>query len=240
MRNIKRLLLGWALILLGAPIIIGGEDTGKILTVHNKGVGGQNSRQGRKRFARDVLAFKPNYVFIYFGLNDTLNEKKFISEKEYVENLRWMVDQARKAGIKPVLCTIHPIGEDALLKRHKRESYGAEGPNGKIDRYNTALRRLIKEMKVHVADFERLVVATNQQETALVSADGVHLTPFGYRVLADCFFKVVASEIAGKATIVCLGDSVTWGAGVKGAGTTNGETYPAYLSQMPGDGRKNQ
>ena len=102
-----------------------------------------------------------------------------------------MVDQARSAGIKPVLCTIHPIGEEPLLKRHKKESYGTEGPNGKIDRFNKAL--------------------------------------------AECFYGVVADEIKLDSTIVCLGDSVTWGARVKGAGTTTGETYPAYLNQISGD-----
>lgn len=209
-----------------------------MLTIHNKGVGGQNSRQGRMRFAKDVLTLKPDYVFIYFGLNDTLNEPRFLSEKEYVENLGWMVNQARSAGIKPVLCTMHRVVEEALLKRHKRESYGTEGPNGKIERYNRALRELIKEKEVSVADFGRVVAAADQNETALVSADGVHLTSFGYKALADCFFSVVAREIASKATIACLGDSITWGAGVKGAGTTKDETYPACLSRIQSDGSK--
>jgi acyl-CoA thioesterase-1 len=211
------------------PAAYAGE-TG-LLTVHNKGIGGQNSKQGRARFAKDVVALKPDYVFIYFGLNDTLNEPAFLSEKEYLENLSWMVDQARTAGIKPIVCTIHRVGEEALMKRHKKESYGAEGPNGKIDRYNKALLVLAREKQLPVADFAGVVAAAGADAGKIVSADGVHLTPAGYKALADCFFKVVAAEIKGKATIVCLGDSVTWGAGVKGSGTTTGETYPAYLSQ---------
>ena len=228
MRKCTGFFLGWTFILLSAMTTLGEDNAGKILTVYNKGIGGQNSRQGRKRFAKDVLALKPDYVFVYFGLNDTLNEPRFLSEKEYVENLGWMVDQARGAGIKPVVCTIHPIGEEPLLKRHKKESYGAEGPNGKIARYNKALRKLIKEKKVDVADFQAVVAKKKE----LVSADGVHLTPLGYKALAECFFNVVAGEIKAKATIVCLGDSVTWGARVKGAGTTTGETYPACLKSF--------
>lgn len=229
------IVFGW--VLLSTAIVFGGEEAGKLLTVYNKGVGGENCREGRKRFDRDVLALKPDYVFIYFGLNDALNESKFLSEEEYVENLGWMVDQARKAGIKPILCTIHAVGEEALLKRHKQKSYGAEGPNGKLDRYNKALGRLAKAKKVDVADFAGVAAAAEQKKTSLISADGVHLTPSGHRALADCFFKVVAGEIVDKAAIVCLGDSVTWGAGVEGGGTTTGKTYPAYLLQMSGDGR---
>ena len=131
-----------ALILLGGVGVCAASDAVNLLTVLNKGVAGQNSSQGRARFASDVLAVKPDYVFIYFGLNDTLNEPKFLSETEYVENMAWMVDQAETAKIRPLLCTIHPIIEEALLKRHKKESYGAEGPNAKIDRYNKALRAL--------------------------------------------------------------------------------------------------
>jgi len=213
---------------------IAAPDAASVLTVYNKGVGGQNSGQGRARFKKDVLVLKPNYVFIYFGLNDTLNEPAFLSQEEYIGNLGWMVEQARSAGIKPVLCTIHPVGEEALLKRHKKESYGAEGPNGKIDRYNTALRRLADEKKVQMADFARVAAAARQDEVPLVGPDGVHLTSSGYRALADCFFHVVAADIKTKATIVCLGDSVTWGADVKGAGTTTGETYPACLSRIRG------
>lgn len=228
MRNSVGLFFGWILFLLSVTTVPGEEIPGKTLTVCNKGIAGQNSLQGRKRFDKDVLALKPDYVFIYFGLNDTLNEPRFISEEEYIENLNWMVDQARNTGIKPVLCTIHPVGEEALLKRHKKESYGTEGPNGKIDRYNKALRKLIAEKKVPFADFQAVAL----KKEGLVCADGVHLTPAGYKALAQCFYDVVADEIKEKAMIVCLGDSVTWGSGVKGGGTTTGETYPAYLNRI--------
>ncbi len=79
MQKKTRRFIGWALIMLSAMVALGDDNAGKMLTVYNKGIGGQNCRQGRKRFDRDVLALKPDYVFIYFGLNDTLNEPQFIS-----------------------------------------------------------------------------------------------------------------------------------------------------------------
>jgi len=81
----------------------GGKKGSSMLTVYNRGIGGQNSREGKARFEQDVLALKPDYVFIYFGLNDVLNEPKFLSEEEFIENLAWMVDQAATAGIEPIL-----------------------------------------------------------------------------------------------------------------------------------------
>ena len=215
------------------------------LTVYNKGIGGNNSRAGRARFEKDVLALKPDFVFIYFGLNDTLNERAFVPLEEFVDNLTWMVRSARPAGIRPVLCTIHHVKEEPLLKRHKRESYGAEGPNGKIDRYNKAIRALAGENKVPLADFHEAVKKANRETpkgdvnkpVELVSRDGVHLTVAGNRLLAECFFTVVASRIAGNETIVCLGDSVTFGSGTKGAGTAEGDTYPAMLRRMRPPGK---
>lgn len=202
------------------------------LVVHNKGSGGQNSQQGRARFGKDVLDLKPDHVFIYFGLNDTLNEPRFLTVEKFVENLGWMVDQAREAKIAPVLCTIHAVKEEPLYKRHKKESYGTEGPNGKIERYNAAIRKLAEEKKVPLAEWAKTSAAAKGAGTDYVSADGVHLTVEGSRALAKCFWEAASKNIRAKQTIVCLGDSVTFGAGMKGAGTASGQTYPAVLREM--------
>jgi lysophospholipase L1-like esterase len=201
------------------------------LTVYNKGIGGQNSEQGRARFERDVVGLKPDYVFIYFGLNDTLNEPRFLSLDKFIANLEWMANRAREAGIKPVLCTIHRVIEEPLFKRHKREAYGDEGPNGKVARYNAAIKDLAAKKDVPLADFAGTVEKAGNY-SRIVSADGVHLTPAGYELLAKTFHNVVAGELKGDRKIVCIGDSVTFGAGVKGSGTVEGETYPAYLKKL--------
>lgn len=203
------------------------------LTVYNKGIGGQNTNQGKARFERDVVGLKPDYVFIYFGLNDTLNEPQFVALEPFLANLAWMIDRAQAAGIKPVVCSIHAVKEEPLLRRHQRASYGDEGPNGKIDRYNAALRKLVAEKQVPLVDFAAAVATAESHGTTIVSPDGVHLTSAGNRLLAQCFLATVASELRGHEGIVCLGDSVTYGAHAKGAGTAEGETYPAMLRQLP-------
>jgi acyl-CoA thioesterase-1 len=203
------------------------------LTVYNKGIGGQNTKQGKARFERDVVALKPDYVFVYFGLNDALNEPQFVALEPFRAHLEWMIDRAQAAGIKPVVCSIHAVKEEPLLKRHKRESYGTEGPNGKLDRYNAALRKLAREKRVPLADFAAVVAQAEAGGAAAVSPDGVHLTPAGNRLLAQCFFDTVAADLRGRETIVCLGDSVTYGANNKGAGTADGDTYPAMLRRLP-------
>lgn len=199
------------------------------LTVLNRGVGGQNSRDGRARFDRDVVAAQPGVVLIYFGLNDTLNEPKFVPLDAFVENIGWMIDRARQAHIVPVIATIHAVTEEPLYQRHNRAAYGEEGPNGKIRRYNAALRELAASRKVPLADFA--AVEPPSDGAPLVAPDGVHLTPAGNRALAQCFLNALPEALREGETIVCLGDSVTYGAGNRGAGTAEGDTYPAALRE---------
>lgn len=215
-----------------------GDDFANQLKVHNKGIGGQNSREGLRRFNKDVVALKPDFVLIYFGLNDTLNEPKFIDLDEYIDNLEKMIDAARTAKITPVLTTIHHIDEEPLLKRHKKQAYGDEGPQKKIDRYNARIKQLAERKKVKLLDWcgilDRAYAARAAAKGPVEyrNADGVHLNPPGNELLASSFYEMISGDLRDGQTIVCLGDSVTFGARNQGAGTAEGTTYPAYLRRI--------
>lgn len=63
-------------------------------------IGGENSEQGAKRFARDVLAIRPDVVTIDYSLNDRgigLDRSKVAWEE--------MIASAQKAGVKVILLT---------------------------------------------------------------------------------------------------------------------------------------
>jgi lysophospholipase L1-like esterase len=198
--------------------------------VFNRGIPGQNSQEGRARFEQDVISAHPQFVLIYFGLNDALNEPKFLPLASFIANLAWMVDQAREHHITPVLCTIQHADSARLLLRHKKESYGTEGPNGKIDRFNSSIRELAMTKKTLLADFQSALDQAGGPSPRF-STDGIHLTPLGNQLLAKSFYDVIPS-LRSPQTIVCFGDSVTYGVGMNGAGTAAGETYPAVLQRL--------
>ncbi|MDD5706928.1 MAG: GDSL-type esterase/lipase family protein [Kiritimatiellae bacterium] len=202
------------------------------LTVINRGRCGQNSGVVRDKFGADVLAMapKPDYAFIYVGMNDVINDGFFTPLDKYLENMTWLIERSREAGITPVICTIHHVNEDVVYAHHPREKFGAETVTAKMDRYNAALRTLAAHRKVGLADFG--VVADRTPPSELLS-DGVHLTRRGNELLARTFLDVVASRLRGRETIVCLGDSLTYGYLNAGAGTADGETYPAMLRRLP-------
>lgn len=203
------------------------------LTVHNIGRCGQNSGITRDKFGADVLTRspKPDFVLIYIGMNDVINHNFFTPLDKYLENVTWMIEQSRKAGITPVICTIHHTVEDKVYLHHSRDKFGGETVNGKMDRYNTALRKLAADMKVGLADFN--VVTNSLPPADFLSDDGVHLSPAGNKLLAKTFFDIIAPKLTGEETIVCIGDSLTFGYGNQGSGTSDGETYPAMLKLLP-------
>jgi lysophospholipase L1-like esterase len=222
------LAFGWALVCLATFA----SSSWALTTVYNHGRCGQNSCITRGRFEADVLQVtpKPNYVLIYIGMNDVINDHFFTPLEKYIENVRWMIEQSRAAGITPVVCTIHHVVEEKVYASHPREKFTPETPNSKMDRYNAALKKLAAELGVAVADFNAVTGHTPQIE--FLSNDGVHLTGSGNKLLAKTFWDLIGSQLQGRETIVCVGDSLTFGYQNQGAGTAEGETYPAMLKQL--------
>lgn len=222
----------WIMLLLLPFATARAADSNPMPTVVNSGRCGQNSVIVRDAFSVDVLERrpKPDYVLIYIGMNDVINDRFFTPLDQYIENVRWMIRQSRAAGITPVVCTIHHCVEDKVYKHHPREKFGEETVNGKMDRYNAALKRLAAEEKADLADFNAVTDRTPQSE--FLSRDGVHLTALGNKLLAETFFEVIKPRLRGGEVIVCCGDSLTFGFQNPGAGTAEGETYPAKLRML--------
>ena len=62
-----------------------------------------------RRFAKDVVAAKPDWVTISCGVNDVermcVKGKKEVDYAKFEKNVRGMLDMAAAAGIRPVLLT---------------------------------------------------------------------------------------------------------------------------------------
>ncbi len=228
--NVKINLAGIACLL----VVCAGTATGspaKPVSVINAGIGGQNSLQGRNRFIHDVVAIHPKYVLIYFGMNDTCNEPRFLSQQKYIGNVKWMVSTAHKNHIMPILSTIQHVDADRLMQRHRAGSFGAEGPNGKIDRYKQALRVFALKKKIALVDFTK-VLDDAGGPTVAISTDGVHLTAHGYSLLAAAFLHAIPGQLVAGDVIVCIGDSLTYGVPLRTEDHDSDQTYPAQLERI--------
>jgi lysophospholipase L1-like esterase len=195
--------------------------------VINAGIPGQNSRDGRARFARDVLDVQPSILLLYFGGNDALNPGAFVAVDEYAANMAWMIDEARAHDIVPVVSTILHV--DAARLRTQHQPQASEDPNEVIDRYNRALLHMAQEKRVAVADFAQALDAAGGPTPAM-SPDGIHLTAKGYGLLAQTFFQALPVDVSRG--VVCLGDSLTYGVPLRTAQKESDETYPAQLERL--------
>ena len=207
----------------------------------NQGVGGNTSRDGLRRFPKAVEQLRPEHLILYFGMNDALNSGKLVPLDEFTRNLQSMIDRARAIGVKSIiLVTINPIVGQYVKQRHPRH------PKADLDawlsEYDRAVRALAARNKLPLADLRAAVLAhcsDQEAKESLVrniansrSRDGVHLTPEGYEILAQCLLPLLAKRVKPGDLVICFGDSLTYGAHVKGAGTSEGETYPACLSRL--------
>lgn len=208
--------------------------------VVNKGIGGHATADGLKRFQRDVLDVNPDFLILYFGMNDANNPRRRVVPDVFRNNMQTMINKAKAGGIKNIiLVTINPVHQETLAKR-VGDHPGKTDLNKYLLQYDTIVRELAKENQLPLVDLRALCNqygggADVKQSLIRVNAngglnDGVHLTQEGYQKFAQLFIPLLKGKIKPGDIVVCLGDSITYGAHMKGAGTIYGETYPAWLS----------
>lgn len=208
------------------------------VTVLNRGTGGHNSRHGVNRLPGLLDQDRPQVLVIGFGANDALNSGAPVELPEFQANIGRMIDAAQRAGVRTILLnTVNPVIGDYVKARHQYPF--DEDLNVRIERYNRALRETAAERNVLLNDFHKLVDehggASEKAESPVRnqansrSRDGLHLTAGGARLLGESAAAALKNHIRQGDVILCLGDSITYGAALPGAGTSTGSTYPAWL-----------
>ena len=238
------LALAWAVASAAARQPQSEEGSSAVL---NAGRGGHNSRDLLQRLDRDVLARCPDLVIIMVGTNDVLNHANAVPLDQYRANLLKLVRTIRAAKSRVMLLTIPPCHEPYLLKRHPAEFYQPDGPVGRIRKANATIRNVAKGTTTPLVDVFGLFEGKGHVGTAPESwlrnpansraEDGVHPTAEGYTAIAEAVAGAIRKHRLPHKRVVCFGDSITYGAGVKGAGTATGHTYPACLARLLDKGR---
>lgn len=134
----------------------------------NKGVCGETTADMRRRFARDVVAARPDWVIITGGSNDAFDG---VATAEVVANVQAMADAALGHGIRPVIGLAPPMDlpEEELLAA-----------------YRQGLRELAAKGGLPVLDFcLPLVDKTGGGIRRGLYTDGVHLSEDGYALMAE-------------------------------------------------------
>jgi lysophospholipase L1-like esterase len=213
------------------------------IEIINKGIGGNTTTDLIGRVEIDVFSENPDMVILMIGTNDMVNSRKMISIENYSSNLNKLIQRLKENNIDVVSVSPPPVDSVYLFQRHARELF-MEAPNKKLEKISEILKEKALEKDLSFVDiftrFSEMGIPIHNQDKVIRnvfnsgSADGVHSTPVGYQLIAQEIFNVLVidGKIKRHIKIVCLGDSITFGAHVAGEGTASGETYPAYLNEL--------
>jgi lysophospholipase L1-like esterase len=146
-----------------------------------KGVSGELTEDMLRRFDRDVLALKPDYVIILGGTNDL---GWSVELSIIMSNLYYMYKTALDAGIIPVAVTVPSLrGYDPLI-----------APRVTL---NKMIKENAKGLNIPIADYFSASCETPVQRLAIeYSNDGLHLSTKGYQLLAEVIYDEVFSKLS--------------------------------------------
>ena len=219
-----------------APLLLSAQ-----VQVFNAGIGGHNTANGVKRADALLRQYEPTVLVIGYGANDAVNSRALISEKDFRANLEKIIALARKSGVRTiVLNTCNPCIDSYLAARHKYPD--GLPPSRRIEKYNGFLAEIAARNGFILNDFHAEVMrrggASGDRKSLIRNVansgakDGLHLTAEGAKLLAETVAQALDGKVNENDRILCLGDSITYGAALSGAGTVMGETYPAWLKTL--------
>jgi lysophospholipase L1-like esterase len=148
-------------------------------TVLNRGINGQRSDEILRRFPRDVLVERPEYVIILAGVNDVYQGR---SVEVVKTNLAAMYSRAMSARIRVVAATILP--------------YNAMGPREaeSIRDLNLWVREEARHLKFLYCDTNAAVADPEAPDKLRGSPDGLHPDVSGYRRMGERLARTIEDD----------------------------------------------
>lgn len=187
------------------------QGIGSSLAVYNAGIGGNTTRDARKRFERDVLQHKPKVVVMQFGINDAAVDvwkkppatESRVPLAEYEANLRALIDEARKQKAKVILMTTNPVRWTSKLKdMYGHPPYRPEAEDGFdvpiLASYNDAMRKLAKELNVPLVDVRAAYpdfAAKHKTTIDQLLPDGMHPNDLGHQLVSELLVPVIRDAV---------------------------------------------
>ncbi len=162
--------------------LLSARYTDQTITVFNRGQPGEQASRALSRFIATFVADAPDVVVLMEGYNDvrqTANDVTGIANA--VAGITELAGEARRRGARVFICTLAP-GRPGRIEIQRSA----------LDFINDRLRQVARsEGAVLVDVFSALLPEVN----ANVSIDGLHLTPLGYRRVAETVFAAIRADL---------------------------------------------
>jgi len=160
----------------------------------NVGIGGERTDQALARLAKGVIALKPHVVTIMYGTNDSYvdrgQKEPRLTVTQYEENLKKIVAELGRVGVKPILMTPPRWG-------NKAKNGIGENPNSRLEKYAEACRKVAKETKTPLVDHYAYWSEKAKAGVDIGSwtTDQCHPNPRGHREIVELMMPVVVKVL---------------------------------------------
>jgi len=152
----------------------------------NRGISGQTTPQILLRFRQDVIALNPDIVVILAGTNDIAENSGPTPLGAIEDNLKSMVDLARKNGVHLILASVLP----AAIYPWRPEIRPIE----KILGLNQWMKEYAATEGIGYLDYYSAMVNDQHGLKPEFSGDGVHPNEVGYTVMASIAADAIAKS----------------------------------------------
>lgn len=174
--------------------------------VINSGVGGNTTEMAKKRFEKDVLAYKPDLVIIQFGGNDSAIDvwknppaaSPRVDIDAYEKNIRDFIQVLKKQNTKIILLTSTPSRwTDKLKEMYGKPPYlpnEEDGFNVIRKKYVQKIKDIAKKEKVILVDSDKAYYEYHKvkgQKMDDLYLDGLHPTTDGQKIIANLLLKEI-------------------------------------------------
>ena len=163
--------------------LLSARYTDQTITVFNRGLPGEQASRALSRFIATFVADAPDVVVLHGGLQRLQTGRRTTSSVSRTPSrgITELAGEARRRGARVFICTLAP-GRPGRI----------EIPRSALEFINDRLRQVARSEGAVLVDlFSALLPDVN----ANVSIDGLHLTPLGYRRVAETVFAAIRADL---------------------------------------------
>src|SRR5687768_11873001 len=162
--------------------LLSARYTDQTITVFNRGLPGEEALRAMPRFIATFIADAPDVVVLQEGYNDfTRAATDVFGIENAVRGIITLAGEARRRGARVFICTLAP-GRPGRIQI----------PRSVLEFINDQLRQVALAEGAVLVD---LYSALSPDVNANVSIDGLHLTPLGYRRVAETVFAAIRADL---------------------------------------------
>jgi lysophospholipase L1-like esterase len=156
--------------------------TDQTITVFNRGLPGEQASRALSRFIATYAADAPDVVVLQEGYNDVKQTTDDVTGiANAIAGVSELAREARRRGARVFICTLAP-GRPGRIEIQRSA----------LEFINDRLRQVARSEGAVLVD---LFTALLPDVNANVSIDGLHLTPLGYRRVAETVFAAIRADL---------------------------------------------